>query len=224
MSRINRKIFPIISAAFCLATLIGAPAQAATRDPVLFVHGWSGGAWNWSLMKSDFLAAGYDPEQIMVMSYDTYQSNIETAYEVRDAIRQLRARTGARKVDIVTHSMGALSSRYYLKFLGGTDYVDDWLSIGGPNHGTSTAALCSWALDSCREMRRGSSFLSSLNAGDETPGSINYSTLWSDCDEIVNPDESAILAGANNIYVGCYEHASLLASSYISYLAQELTY
>ena len=37
--------------------------------------------------------------------------------------------------------MGGLSTRYYLKNLGATQYVDDWVSIGGPNHGTTFALL-----------------------------------------------------------------------------------
>jgi triacylglycerol esterase/lipase EstA (alpha/beta hydrolase family) len=37
--------------------------------------------------------------------------------------------------------MGALNSRYYLKNLGGTSYVDDFVSVAGTNHGTTTASL-----------------------------------------------------------------------------------
>jgi triacylglycerol lipase len=35
-------------------------------------------------------------------------------------------------------------------------------------------------------MRIGSKFLGKLNAGDETPGAVNYGTWWSPCDEIIN--------------------------------------
>jgi hypothetical protein len=51
-------------------------------------------------------------------------------------------------------------------------------------------------LVSCREMLPGSSFLRALNSGDETP--VRYGTLWSPCDEIINPDTSVILSGATN--------------------------
>ena len=100
--------------------------------------------------------------------------------------------------------MGGLNTRYYLKNLGGTEKVDDWVSLGGPNHGTSTANLCFEA--SCIEMRIGSTFLRELNENDETPGTINYGTWWSSCDEIINPDESVLLSGATNTAAGCVSH------------------
>jgi triacylglycerol lipase len=37
-----------------------------------------------------------------------------------------------------------------------------------------------------------------LNSRDETPGAVRYGTLWSPCDEIINPDTSVILSGATN--------------------------
>nr|MBA3524532.1 hypothetical protein [Geodermatophilaceae bacterium] len=40
---------------------------------------------------------------------------------------------------VISHSMGGLSSRYYLRNLTGTAEVDGCVSLGGPNHGTKTA-------------------------------------------------------------------------------------
>ena len=88
--------------------------------------------------------------------------------------------------------MGSLNTRWYIKFLGGESKVDDWVSLGGPNHGTETANVLrpatspAWRCGSARQ------FLSELNAGDETPGAVNYGTWWSPCDEIINPDASVI--------------------------------
>ena len=47
-------------------------------------------------------------------------------------------------------------------------------------------------------MRPGSTFLTRPNAGDETPGTPNYGTWWSPCDEVINPDSSVALSGATN--------------------------
>lgn len=192
------------------------PARAATPDPVVFVHGFSGAAWNWADMAADFRADGWPADRVVVWQYNSAQSNATTAGQLRALVDDVRSRTGAAKVDIVTHSMGGLSSRWYLKFLGGTAAVDDWVSIGGPNHGTNLAGFCSIAITSCKEMSFDSSFLTTLNAGDETPGSVNYGTLWSPCDEIINPDTSTVLSGAVNTRLGCVGHLSLLISNDVS--------
>ena len=185
------------------------PAHAAERDPILFVHGFSGGEFNWWQMKSWFNADGWN--QAYNWSYDSSQSNATTAYQIRDKVNQIKAETGASRVDLVTHSMGALGARYYLKYLGGQYSVDDFVSIGGPNHGTDTAWLC--FTTSCGQMRPGSTFLNNLNSGDETPDTgVRYGTFWSGCDEVINPDTSVILNGAENHYVGCYGHLGLLGS------------
>lgn len=55
-------------------------------------------------------------------------------------------------------------------------------------------------------MYTGSSFLTSLNSGDETPGSVSYASYWSNCDDALTPDTSAILSGATNVEVGCVSH------------------
>jgi triacylglycerol esterase/lipase EstA (alpha/beta hydrolase family) len=57
-------------------------------------------------------------------------------------VEALLKATGATKVDILAHSMGSLNSRWYIKFLGGETKVDDWVSFGGPNHGTKQANIC----------------------------------------------------------------------------------
>ncbi|MGW6725590.1 esterase/lipase family protein [Nocardia sp. NPDC055029] len=186
-------------------------AADAERDPILFVHGWQGSASNWDYMRGRFLAAGYSIEELARFSYDTSQSNENIALEVKAQVDALRAKTGAAKVDIITHSMGGLNSRWYLKKLDGLSFVDDWVSIGGPNHGTEVADGC--YDDSCVEMRPGSAFLAELNAGDETPGQVNYGTWWSPCDEIINPDTSTILSGATNTQTLCIGHISLLSSA-----------
>jgi len=62
---------------------------------------------------------------LRAISYNSAQSNAATAQEVSREVQELQAATGAAKVDIASHSMGGLSSRYYLKNLGGTANVDD---------------------------------------------------------------------------------------------------
>jgi triacylglycerol lipase len=185
-----------------------ASGQAAA-DPILFVHGWNSSATTWNTMIDRFVAAGYPRSRMVAITYNSNQSNATIANQVRDAANALRNQTGAAKIDIITHSMGGLSSRYYLKNLGGSSLVDDWVSLGGPNHGTNFAYACYLFSAGCRDMIGGSGFLNALNSGDETPGTANYGTFWSSCDEIINPDSSVLLSGATNTGVGCLGHSEL---------------
>ncbi|WP_413644536.1 esterase/lipase family protein [Micromonospora sp. RTP1Z1] len=53
----------------------------------------------------------------------------ESACALATYVDQVRANTGAAKVDLVTHSEGGLVSRWYVKFLGGVDKDDHYLSL-----------------------------------------------------------------------------------------------
>lgn len=194
-----------------VSALLVPAASAHAVDPIVFVHGWSSSGSVWNTMIGRFAADGWTSSQLNNWSYNTSQSNATTASQLATRINQVKAATGAAKVDVITHSMGGLSSRYYLKNLGGTSSVDDWVSLGGPNHGTNTAWFCFQT--SCVQMRPGSSFLSALNSGDETPGTVNYGTWWSPCDEVINPDTSTILSGATNTQTACISHSAHLSNS-----------
>jgi triacylglycerol esterase/lipase EstA (alpha/beta hydrolase family) len=208
MTRRIRTAGTVFAAAIAplLLSLPASPAHAAARNPVVFVHGLSSSSSSWDDWIADFKADGYTNSELFSWSYNWGQSNAKTAQQLSAKIQSVLSQTGASKVDLVVHSMGALSSRYYLKNLGGTAYVDDFASAAGVNHGTTTAGWCGWLYTSCKEMQTGSSFLTSLNSGDETPGSVSYASYWSNCDDALTPDTSAILSGATNVEVGCVSH------------------
>jgi triacylglycerol lipase len=201
----------VTAIAFCLAGAAFSPASSLALDPILFVHGWNGSASNWSTMISRFEKDGYPKSYLSAYTYNSSTSNKTLAEtEVKSHVESLLKATGATKVDIVAHSMGSLNSRWYVKFVaGGQEKVDDWVSLGGPNHGTEVANICFGT--TCNEMKIGSTFLNELNAGDETPGTVNYGTWWSPCDEFINPDESVILSGATNTKTACMSHLSLVS-------------
>jgi triacylglycerol lipase len=178
------------------------------RSPILFVHGWNSNGAIWTTMIDRFLADGYTGPELYSWSYDTSRSNALTAQDLSAKVSEILSTTGAAKVDIITHSMGALSARYYIKNLGGETRVDEFVSLGGPNHGTNTALFCGQV--SCVEMRPNSSFLNALNKKDETPGRvIRYATWRSPCDQVINPQSSTSLSGATNTQTACIDHSAL---------------
>jgi triacylglycerol lipase len=215
------KRSPVISAVAAAGALLAVqasvPAHASSAstfssssNPVLFVHGYSGDGSNWNTMVDRFRTDGWPSSYLDPWTYDWHQSNATTAQQLATEVDKLLAATGAAKVDIVSHSMGGLSSRHYLKNIG-TSKVDAWVSLGGPNHGTDSANTCFDA--SCTEMRIGSSFLNALNSGGETPGAARYATWWSPCDTVINPDSSVSVSGASNTKTACLSHTGLLADA-----------
>lgn len=209
---ISRRLKAFVAAiGICAAGAAFSPAASLAVDPILFVHGWSSSASTWNTMIPRFEKDGWPKSHLVAYSYNTSQSNkVSAEKEVKVRVENLLKSTGAAKVDIIAHSMGSLNSRWYIKFLGGESTVDEWVSLGGPNHGTNTAFFC--FSTACTEMRPGSTFLNELNAGDETPGAVNYGTWWSPCDEIINPDSSVPLSGATNNETACISHGALLTN------------
>jgi triacylglycerol lipase len=209
-------------------TTLGSDTTFTTRpptsghDPILFVHGWNGSADTWDTYFKWFIRDGWWGSDLETWTYESSQSNVSTAYEISAHVDQMLRWTGAKKVDIITHSMGGLSSRYYLKFLNGSAKVDDWVSLAGPNHGSQWAngiygVTC--FSSACEQMRVGSSFLQQLNYGDETPGIVNYGTWRVSeiiCDELVIPSDSVKLIGAYNVFSPiCVSHSGMHENEFI---------
>ena len=131
-------------------------------------------------MKGWFEADGWPKTTLYGYNFDdtancSVQANINNANKIKQWVEDILNETEAEKIDFVVHSMGGLSSRYYIKFLGGIDRVDDYVSLGSSHHGHK--------IDACRIENR-SYFFYSLNEGDETPGGILNDTLGDRIDPI----------------------------------------
>lgn len=185
-------------------------ASAATHTPVVFVHGYTGSASNWTTAISLFEAAGYSPNELYAFQYDWSASNKTSAAQLAAYVDQVRSRTGSDRVDIVNHSMGGLVTRWYVSELGGAAKVRHVASLAGANHGTTAAYSC-LIYASCVEMSPGSAFIQQLAAtGTETPGDARYATWYSPCDGVINPYTSTELSGATNNFVACENHLTYL--------------
>ncbi len=200
-------VVALIASVLGLATLPASPAGAAAKDPVVLVPGFTTGPIidTGYFPLRDLRSAGYD---VTLLTYPDYGlGDIRTnSARLASTVAAVKARTGATKVDIVSHSMGGLVSRYYVKNLGGAANVDSLIMLGTPNYGTNLANIAEFltfgscvGITSCEQMARGSGFLNDLNAGDDTIGSVRYTSIATKVDLVVTPYSTSFLANDGNI-------------------------
>jgi triacylglycerol lipase len=174
---------------------------AAHPAPVVLVHGTFEGAFdNWLAVSPQIKAAGYC---VFALDYGNRGTgDIPTsAGQLTRFVDAVLAATGARRVSLVGHSQGGMMPRWYIKFDGGAGKVDDLVGLAPSNHGTTNpGALITGATfcPACLQQRAGSSFLRTLNAPDETPGTVSYTVVETSHDEVVTPFTSAFLAAGPN--------------------------
>lgn len=185
-----------------------AGAQTPPKDPVVIVGGFLTGQ-----PIADVFYTGLADR----LRADGYQAFIfgpvefgladigRSAAALDQFVDGVRASTGASKVDLIGHSQGGLTGRYYIKNLGGATEVDSMISLASLHYGTSVANLGAFLLlgdcagiAGCEQMRIGSSFLNDLNAGDDTIGDVRYTNVVTVWDELVIPYTSGFLRNDGN--------------------------
>jgi triacylglycerol lipase len=184
------------------------PVDPPLPDPVLFVHGINGSADDWAVMLERFREAGWPETHLAAHTFDDPQwgCNTDNAAALSGWIDEMLAATGAERVDVVAHSMGGLSSRWYMKELAGTDRTGTYVTLGTMHHGLS--APCWSPFDVCvwQELCESGDFLDELGAAPVTPEPAWWVSIYSDGDDTV-PAESSQLDGAENIMLPGIEHA-----------------
>jgi triacylglycerol lipase len=166
--------------------------------PVVLVHG-TFAATSWAVIGPALARRGYC---VFTFYYgdDGTADIAASARELRAFVNQLLARSRARRVSIVGHSEGGMMPRYYIRFLGGAKKVDDLIGLSPSNHGSMNPLLlegAAFGCTACAEQEAfGSAFLRKLNAGDETPGPVDYTAIQTALDQVVVPYTSAFLDGS----------------------------
>ena len=160
-------------------------------EHVILCHGWDGktnlGPMEWSTFAPILMGAGYE-----VWSPSLGRDNIDNAAIIAANVDWLLAE---EKVHIVAHSMGGLSSRYYLKNLGGASRVSTYIAMDTPQYGV-TWSKALWF--NMWQIWSGSSFIAGLNAPDETPGDLPYVQLTCDYTQLLPGAYTKALTGVTH--------------------------
>jgi len=177
--------------------------------PVLLVHGVNGAAENFDVMVENLVAAGWPREHIYAYTFDdpSWGCNLDNAFTISAWVENILAETGQPRINLVAHSMGTLSSRYYIKNLGGTAFVNTYATLGGMHHGLDSACSPDFPFKPCiwTEICSTGEFVTQLNEPPSTPGDLHWVSIYGTADESI-PNESSYLAGAENIEMPEVEH------------------
>ena len=205
-----RKLGVIMAVLAMVAVAIplgASSAGAATKDPVIIVAGTFSPSFANEPLAARLRADGYRTYIFELPGLGTGDIGASGA-ALNTFADQVRAQTGAAKVDLIGHSQGGLVGRDYIKNRGGANEVDSMISLGAPHYGTYLANFAAFfgtsviGLTSINQMSIGSSFLNGLNAGDDTIGNVKYTNFFTNQDELVRPVTNATLNdGATNVRV-----------------------
>ncbi|HEY0913922.1 MAG TPA: alpha/beta fold hydrolase [Solimonas sp.] len=178
------------------------------KPPVLLVHGtFTAGfeQYEWTY-KPLLVERGYDVCTVTYPDRGLGDMQVSAEYVVH-ALRRIHAESG-RKVAVIGHSQGVAVPRWAIKWWpSARDAVDDFVMQAGPNYGISIAALGSLPLlpalvglpEVFYQFDGNSAFMQATNRGDQTPGDISYTAMYTQFDELVRPVETAMIEpGMNN--------------------------
>lgn len=162
-------VVAVIVAMLTWPVLIAAPASAVPAAPttrVLIIPGQGVGPIPFGPMAENLTARGYPSTVLDLRGYDV----VADARAIGAAVESTRAAHPHDRIALVGHSIGAISARWYLKELGGADRVATYVGIGAPQYGSPGACQQDPRSGVCP----GSEFMTTLNRGDDTPGSVAY--------------------------------------------------
>jgi triacylglycerol lipase len=146
------------------------------------------------LERDGFIPVVYEPPELL--SGDLFDNSEWLA----DVVDQVRADTGAEKIDILAECTGGLIARHYIQSLGGDQYVSRMVTFISPQHGVDkapmAASMVGWP--ALYDLSPGSDFLEAVNNA-PLPGNVPFTSIYTCTDEYIQPYETSIIPGAKNI-------------------------
>lgn len=112
----------------------------ASSKILLLIHGWTGAPDTWDVFIHKI---NNEPNHLSYTHYWTFGYNssksITTNAEILKSL--LKEYSGQATIDIVSHSMGGLVSRYLVEQLDGVQYIQRIVFLGTPHTGAEMAAF-----------------------------------------------------------------------------------
>jgi triacylglycerol lipase len=211
----RRRALMVVLALIAAALLVAGGVQVARqidrdvpRDhhssgpaAVLLVPGYGGSTRSLDLLAARIRRTGATATIVPLPSGGT--GDLEVQAGVLNAYVNRAIQGGARSVDVVGYSAGGVVARVWDVEHDGASKARRIVTLGSPLHGAELAAagavvdpaVCPAA---CQELVPGSSLLTRLD-GMPFTGRPGWLSLWTVDDMVVQPPDSARLAGAVNV-------------------------
>ncbi|HEY6040235.1 MAG TPA: alpha/beta fold hydrolase [Kofleriaceae bacterium] len=173
--------------------------------PIIVLHGYAMNRANFALLAYRLRNAGLGP--IYGFEYWTLGRVAAGARQLGWFVDEVRAATGADKVDLVGHSMGGVVARYYAALAGGHAAVDHVITIGSPHAGTDVGGF--GIGHPARELVLGSKLIQRMQAA---PVATKLTTILSEADALVPASKQPEIAGAERIVYDDLGHVAMLGS------------
>ena len=226
--------FPVITDASLGVPVIGFGAAGRVhRTPVILLHGNNDTPYptacnpfgnvhafaqyfaDHGYSSAELWALGYQGDQCDLLADQTHRSGaahttLANMPDLRAFVHAVLDYTGAKRVDIVGHSLGVTLARAWMQQDHAWQLVRRLVAIDGPNHGIincspsplnywQAPALGGFTPDSpvCLEYGAANTpFLAWLNEPNETPGATRYLVIRNaDTDFVYMPSQDGVLAG-----------------------------
>lgn len=191
---------------------VGRPFSALvdgdTRPPVLLLHGYGANSGFWQPLSRRLQAEGISHSVIdlepVLADIDEYAPRIDAA------VQALCGATGSSKVILLCHSMGGLAARAWLRACGSAR-VARVITLGTPHFG-STLAGYGMGINARQMLTpegNEDSWIAQLNASEDPGMRALLISIYTQHDNIVSPQSSAILPGATMIGFDLVGHVAL---------------
>ena len=123
------------------------------KSPIIIVPGivgsWYSSKYGWQMdpilhtyddLMTALRGAGYkDGEDLFAFPYDWRQTNVYSAYQLKEKIDEVKLAASSNKVDLVAHSMGGLVARQYIESEDYDNDVGRIVFLGTPQQGAPQA-------------------------------------------------------------------------------------
>jgi pimeloyl-ACP methyl ester carboxylesterase len=180
--------------------------SGSDRSPIVLVHAYLCNAGSWRWLRRRLAERGYDVFAVDLEPFCDIDRHVPV---LARRVDEVRGRSSAGKVVLIGHSMGGLAIRAYLRACG-PQYIERVVTLGAPHHGSLLARLAPG--ENGRQMRPDSPWLRALAASERGAFPVPFTSIYSRHDNLVAPQESSRLTGADNVALTGVGHLTLLFS------------